>query len=225
MTSASAEERHRDGTWRDNSTYRDNNSRRDNNTRRDNSTYRNNSSYRNNGSYRDNNNYRNNGSYRDSRSYSNRNDRFNEHGRISRFTRERDGYRVWLGGERSYWIPSYRLGGRRLRLGLDISLGGIFSGGYWQVDALGWPGDPYYAGPYYGDGSYSDGVLSGIVERVDFRYGSLLLRDARSGRVFNVDMRSTGLADFRPGDRITLEGSWEGGGLFRAYRIDDVRPY
>ncbi len=225
-SSASAEDRHRDGTWRDNSTYRDN---RGNNTYRDD---RGNSTYRDHRNDRDNrsNSYRHetrNDSYRHESGH----DRFNEHGRISRFTRERDGYRVWLGGERSYWIPSYRLGSRRLRVGLDLRLGGIFNSGYWEVDALGWPGDPYYADPYYGGGYYSDGLVSGIVERVDFRYGTMLLRDDRSGRIVNVDMRSTeyrrglGLDDLHRGDRVTLTGSWDGGGLFRAYRIDGVRSY
>jgi len=196
-SSASAEDRHRDGTWRDNR-----------------------------GSTRDNRGYNN-----DNGRHETRNDRFNEHGRISRFTRERDGYRVWLDrGDRGYWIPSSRLGGRRLSVGLDIRLGGIFNGGYWEVDTLGYPGDPYYNDGYYGNGYYSNGILSGRVERVDFRYGTLLLRDDRSGRLIDVDMRSTeyrrglSLDDLRRGDRVTLSGSW-GGGAFHAYRIDGVRQY
>jgi hypothetical protein len=209
-TSASAEERHRDGTWRDNSGYS-----RDNGGHRDNDGYRNES--------------RNNNNYRDEH----RDNHFSERGRISRFTRERDGYRVWLGGPRSYWIPSYRLGGRRLAIGLELRLGGIFNGTYVDVDALGWPGDPYYNDGYYAPAPapyYADGYLRGRVERVDLRYGTLLLRDDRSGRVIEVDMRATerrrglDLDDLRPGDRVTLDGTWDRG-YFHAYRIDAVRQY
>lgn len=214
-TSASAEERHRDGTWRDNGGH----SRRDDGNRNDNN-HRNES--RNNG-------YRN--ESRDNR----RDNHISEHGRISRFSHERDGYRVWLDrGARSYWIPESRLGRRRLSIGLDIRLGGIFNGTYVDVDALGWPGDPYYNDPYYSGGGYSDryneGFLSGRVERVDYRSGTLLLRDERTGRRIEIDMRATehrrGLDfdDVRRGDRITLAGSWDGG-YFHAYRIDGIRQY
>ncbi len=184
--------------------------------------------YRNdNGSHRnDNNNYRN---------ESRNNNRFSEQGRVRSFTRERDGYRVYLDrGAHSYWVPSSRLGRRQLRVGIDIRLGGIFNGSYVDVDALGYPGDPYYNDPYYNGGGYSDryneGFLSGRVERVDYRFGTLLLRDNRSGRVIEVNMRSTehrrGLdfEDVRRGDLITLAGSWDDG-YFHAYRIDSVRQY
>jgi len=201
--SASAEDRHRDGTWRDNNNYRDN------------------GSYRRDG----------NGGRYESRN----NNRFSDRGRVQRFEHERDGYRVWIGGARyPYWIPASRLGRHRLAVGIDIRLGGIFNGTYVDVDALGWPGDPYYNDPYYSDGGYYgnryDGYLSGRVERVDYRYGTLFLRDDRSGRVIEVDMRSTehrrglDLGDLRRGDRVTLAGSWDGG-YFRAYRIDSVRQY
>ena len=205
--SASAEERHRDGTWRDNGGSRDN---------RDNGSYRNDSR-------NDNRGYRN---------ETRNNNRFSERGRIRSFTRERDGYRVFLdNGARPYWIPASRLGRHRLSVGLDLRLGGIFNGSYIEVDALGWPGDPYYNDGYYNNGGYyNDGYLSGYVERIDFRYGTILLRDDRSGRTIEVDMRSTGgrrgldFGDLRRGDRVTLQGSW-GGGYFHAYRIDSVRQY
>ena len=222
-TSASAEDRHRDGTWRNNGS-----------SSRDGGSYRNNERNNNDRRYESrNDNRRNDNRRNDNRRYESRNDnRFDERGRISRFTHERDGYRVWLGGARSYWIPESRLGRRRLSVGLDIRLGGIFNGTWVDVDALGWPGDPYYNDGYYngyGTNRY-DGYLTGRVERVDYRSGTMLLRDDRSGRVFEVDMRATdrrGGVDFddlRPGDRVTLGGSWDGG-YFHAYRIDGVRPY
>jgi hypothetical protein len=213
--SASAEERHRDGTWRDNGGYRDN---RDNRNNRDNGSYRNDSR-------NDNRGYRN----------ETRNNHFSERGRVRSFTRERDGYRVFIdGGRYPYWVPASRLGRHQLRVGLDIRLGGIYNGSYIDVDALGWPGDPYYNDGYYDGGGYYnggyDGYLSGRVERIDFRYGTMLLRDNRTGRTVEVDMRATdgrrGLdfGDIRPGDRVTLQGSWERG-YFHAYRIDGVRQY
>lgn len=218
--SASAEDRHRDGTWRDNGGYSRNNNDRRTESRNDNRHYDSRNESRN-----DNRRY-------ESRNESRNSNHYEERGRISRFTRERDGYRVWLGGARSYWIPSYRLGGHQLRLGLDIRLGGIFNGTWVDVDALGWPGDPYYNDGYY-DGAYGgryDGYLTGRVERVDLRYGTVLLRDDRTGRVVEVDMRATegrrgvDFDDLRRGDRVTLAGSWDGG-YFHAYRIDGVRPY
>jgi hypothetical protein len=201
--SASAEDRHRDGTGRDNGSY----SRRDDGNRNNND-----------------------------RRYESRNsNHYDERGRISRFERERDGYRVWLGGARSYWVPASRLGRHRLSIGLDIRLGGIFNGTYVDVDALGWPGDPYYNDGYYDGGGYGygdryDGLLSGRVERVDYRYGTMLLRDDRTGRTVEVDMRATAgrrgldLGDVRRGDRITVAGSWDRG-YFHAYRIDGIRQY
>lgn len=202
--SASAEDRHRDGTGRNNGGYRDN------------------------GSYRNENH-----SYRNETRNSNR---FSERGRIQRFERERDGYRVWVGGGRyPYWVPASRLGRHQLRVGIDIRLGGIFNGSYVDVDALGWPGDPYYNDGYYdgggyNNGGYDDGYLAGRVERIDYRYGTLLLRDDRSGRTVQVDMRPTSgrrgldFGDVRRGDRIALEGSWDRG-YFHAYRIDSLRQY
>jgi len=213
--SASAEERHRDGTRHDNDHYRDNGSHRD-----ENRGYRNeNHSDRN-----ENHGYRN----------ETRNNHFSDRGRVRSFTRERDGYRVFIEGARyPYWIPFSRLGRHRLSVGLDIRLGGIFNGAYVDADVLGWPGDPYYNDGYSDGGNYNgyaDGYLSGRVERVDFRYGRLLLRDDRSGRTVEVDMRSTAgrrgldLSDVRPGDRVTLQGSWDRG-YFHAFRIDGVQQY
>ena len=201
--SASAEDRHRDGTGRNNSGYRDNNG------------------------------YRNeNHSYRNETRNTNR---YSDRGRIQRFERGRDGYRVWVSGARyPYWVPFSRLGRHQLRVGIDIRLGGIFNGSYVDVDALGWPGDPYYNDGYYDgggyNGGYDDGYLAGRVERIDYRSGTLLLRDDRSGRTVEVDMRPTAgrrgldFGDVRRGDRISLEGSWDRG-YFHAYRIDGVRQY
>lgn len=161
------------------------------------------------------------------------NDRVTYSGRVRSFSRERDGYRVYLEGAReSYWIPASRFGrGHELRIGASLHLGGIFRGGIVNVDILDWPDygyDPYYGGGgYYGAG-YGYGNIGGVVERVDYRSGFLLLRDTRDGRTFQVDMRDTvrssrvDFGDLRPGDYVELSGSWLRNGAFAAARIDSV---
>ena len=68
--------------------------------------------------------------------------------------------------------------------------------------------------------------LRGTVERVDRRRDAVVLRDARSGRTVLVQMtgRSRGIdvEDLRRGDRVTFVGDWSRGGVFTAWRIDDV---
>ena len=148
------------------------------------------------------------------------NERFNVSGKISSFSRERDGYRVQLDrGRDSYWIPSSRIRNRSsFRVGVSIVLGGVYRGGRYDIDDVNWPVS----------GGYRDDYVRGIVARIDFRSGTLLLRDASSGRTIDVDMRDTArssrvdLNDLRRGDSITLTGEWYGGGRFIADRIDSV---
>lgn len=69
--------------------------------------------------------------------------------------------------------------------------------------------------------------LSGVVERVDYRRGVVLLRDRRGGRPIAVEMmrrRSRGIdiEDLRRGDYVTFAGDWSRGGVFEAWRIEDV---
>jgi hypothetical protein len=184
-TSAFADSRRQDGTWRDGTDRRSESSR----------------------------------TYRD-------NDRVTMQGRISNVTRERDGYRVRLDrGAYSYFVPSARLGGRDLRVGINISLGGVLRGDIIYVDDVGGYDDGYGYG--YGD---RDNVVRGIVERVDYRREILVLRDDATGRRVTVDMDRTGrrgrgldLGDLRRGDFVSLTGDWTRGDVFRAYRIADVR--
>jgi hypothetical protein len=146
------------------------------------------------------------------------NDRVNRSGRVSSISRDRDGYRVQLDRGDSFWIPSTRLGNRArdLRVGVSISLGGIFQGGMINVDAVTWPSASGYG--------YDQGSVSGVVESIDYRSGILMLRDDASGISINVDMRSAQSArvDLRPGDYVTLSGNWVRGNVFDAYRIDAV---
>jgi hypothetical protein len=83
----------------------------------------------------------------------------------------------------------------------------------------------------YRNGNYDRDYVRGVVERVDFRRGTLLLREERSGRRITVFMngrnrnnrRGVDLDDLRRGDRVTLAGDWQRGGVFEAYRVEDVR--
>jgi len=157
------------------------------------------------------------------------NQRVNATGRITSLSRENGAYRVQLDNSREYYrIPasSIRNRGNDLRVGVSIVLGGIFRGGRIDVDAVNWPDGGYRDGDYR-NGGYRADSISGVVERVDYRSGVLLLRDGR--RTIEVDMRDTArssrmdFGDLRRGDRVTLAGQWTRGGLFAAERIDSVR--
>lgn len=161
-------------------------------------------------------------------------------GRINRYEHERGGYRIWVGGSLyPYWVPESYFRSRRIGIGLDLRLGGIFRNGAVYVDVLGWPGDPYYNDPYYNDGyygtsygAYDNGYVRGIVDGVDYRTQLLYVRDDYSGRIVTVDMRRVDrrysrldLGDLRRGDRVSLNGAWVSGGLFAADRIDSIGAY
>ena len=69
--------------------------------------------------------------------------------------------------------------------------------------------------------------LRGEVERVDRRRGVVVLRTNRGGRPVLVEMarrsgRGIDLEDLRRGDYVTFVGDWSRGGVFTAWRIDEV---
>lgn len=71
--------------------------------------------------------------------------------------------------------------------------------------------------------------LSGVVERVDRRRGVVLLRERRAGRPIAVEMvrrrgnrEGVDVQDLRRGDHVTFVGDWSRGGVFEAWRIDNV---
>ena len=150
------------------------------------------------------------------------NQRVNVSGRVTSFNRERDGYRVQLDRGGSYWIPAARLGSRSrdLRVGISLSLGGIFRSGAIGIDAVSWP---EYAG--YGN---DQGQVRGVVAAVDYPSGVITIRDDASGRLLEVDLRDTsgagriGIQDVRRGDYVTLSGQWLGNNTFAAFRIDST---
>lgn len=168
------------------------------------------------------------GGYRD-------NDRVTMEGRIRSFNRDRDGYRVELDrGNYSYFVPERHLRnrGRDFRAGVSIRLGGVFRGGSIFVDAVDFPGAGGYSDPYYeGRGGYNNyGTVRGVVDRIDFRNDTLVVRDQATGRFVTVDMRradhrsrSVDLDDLRRGDYVALSGEWVRGGVFAVSRVESVR--
>jgi len=164
-------------------------------------------------------------------------------GRVRTFSRENDGYRVQFERDnRWYHVPQSAFRGRHneLRIGVSLRLGGYFGGNDFYADSCDFIGDGYNDGYRNDDYRYRDNrgygnnygndYVSGIVERVDFYRGTMLLRDARSGRRISVVMvggnrnrRGVDLNDVRRGDRITLSGDWRRGSVFEAYNIDSLR--
>ncbi|HXH93740.1 MAG TPA: hypothetical protein VNN25_19315 [Thermoanaerobaculia bacterium] len=187
-------------------------------------TYRNNNrgsfdrgsvNYRNGGSQ--NYNYRNNRPAYDSRGRRN----YSIGGRINRFVHESGGYRIWVdGGRFPIWIPEARIGlFPRLRVGLSLNFGGYY-------DPLGYvEAYDYYDGASYGYGygnTYSSGLLRGVVETVDYRRGTLVLRDDTSGSFVTALIRDRRLESLRPGDYAEISGDWTRNGVFEALRLENV---
>jgi len=142
-------------------------------------------------------------------------------GRINRYVHERGGYRIWVdGGRFPVWIPEARIGlFPRLRVGLSIRIGGYYDPlGY--LEAYDYYNDGYYGGGY---GAYSSGLLRGVVETVDYRSGTLVVRDDVSGSFVTTLIRDRRLETLRPGDYVEVAGDWTRSGLFEGLRLEDVR--
>jgi hypothetical protein len=211
------------GDVRRNNDYRGSGSNRGNNDHRnyDRNRYNNHNNdnhNNNNRSYGHDNNWRGNDHRGSSRSYGNyghRGSPYRAHGRISRIDRYRGGFRIYIGGARyPFFIPEARFRLFGWRVGIDVALGGYYNPlGYYD----------YYDDPYY-DGApvYSSGSLRGVVETVDYRRGSFVLRDDASGNFVTVIMRGADrrFDTLRPGDYISVDGDFTRGGLFEAYNAD-----
>lgn len=211
----------RGDSQRNSGTYRDRSDRDrsgDRNRSRDNGTWR--DSSRNGSRHNDS---RSRGTYRDSRyrndsRYSRYGNRapFRHSGRVHRVYPYGGGYRVWLTGcNYPFYVPSSYYNRSRFRVGLTIALGGFYnSRGYYD----------YYDG--YDDGYYdsrtSRGELRGIVESVDYRRETFVVRNEASGSFVTVIMRDRGRDPVRAGDYVELGGDWTRSGLFEAYRVDIV---
>jgi hypothetical protein len=196
------------GDWnRNNNTNNDRNAQQSNQRNNGNQTYGNDGqrSYQRDGGNRSNDN----NSYRE-------NQRVNATGKVTSFNRERDGYRVQLDRGQSFWVPQAKFGNRArdLRVGVSISLGGIFRGGSIYADAVSWPD--------YGYG-YQQAFVRGLVERVDYRTGTVWLRDNASGRLIAADVNGRSLRTLRRGEYVELTGQWIRGGVFDVASIGSIR--
>jgi hypothetical protein len=158
------------------------------------------------------------------------NERITMQGKVTSFARENNGYRLRLDRDNSsFWVPDsyFRNHTSDLRVGVSLSLGGVFRGGSVYVDAVTWP-EGYGTVRGNNRGSYNDVLVRGVVDRVDARRSVVWLRDDRSRKVIEVDMhgeRRGGLniADLRRGDRVEVSGDWTRNGIFDANRIEDIR--
>ena len=147
---------------------------------------------------------------RDHRSYRDHRQPFHAQGRITSVRRHGGGYRVWVHGARyPFFIPSAHYHRDRFRVGLMISLGGYYNRrGYYD---------------YYDGRSYSRGELRGVVESVDYRRDTFVVRNEATGSfvtVVNRDRRR----EVRPGDYVEIYGDWTRSGFLRAYDVDLIDP-
>lgn len=156
-------------------------------------------------------------------------DRISTQGRISSITREGDMYRISLDhGSYDYLVPAATVRNRNLRVGSPVRLSGVVAGDLVNVDMLALRGDPYYtADPNYVAVPYgTNGWMTGTVQRLDRHLGYLTVREDTSGAVVKVDVRHLNTRrpinvwSIRPGDRITVNGTWEKQDTYDATRIE-----
>jgi hypothetical protein len=168
--------------------------------------------------------YRNDrGSWRpDSRVAPSRGQRYDGHGRVERYVRERNGYRVWIGGGYPIFVPFSYWRLNPLRIGLDIRFGGYWDPlGYWSV---------YDYSPYNGYGYdsryndvYTSGEIRGVVESVDLNRGTLVINDDISRQFVTVTLpRDRRVESIREGDYVDFSGDWSRRGVFNAYRLESL---
>lgn len=161
-----------------------------------------------------------NGDNRQANNGSRENQRVTMSGKVSSFNRERDGYRVQLDRGQSYYVPRATFGNRErdLRAGVSISLGGVFRGGSIAFDAVSYPA----AVAGYGSG-YNNGYITGVIDRIDYRDNTLVVRDQASGSLITAEMTAGGrsnVRNLRPGDYVQMSGQWIGGGVFDVVSIN-----
>ncbi|MGZ8868249.1 MAG: hypothetical protein ACXW2P_07890 [Thermoanaerobaculia bacterium] len=187
--------------------------------------YRNNDSRNRNGDYRNNDSrnrdrgsdrYRNDGRDRNDHRYSDRQP-YHARGRVSRYQRYGGGYRVWVhGAPYPFYVPLSYWRHDRFRVGLFVSLGGYYNPlGYYDY----WDG--------YRDGVYNSGYRAqseadfrGVVESVDPRRDTFVVRNDDTGNFITVVMRDRREALPRPGDYVAVRGDWTTRGTFHAYDLD-----
>jgi hypothetical protein len=156
-------------------------------------------------------------------------DRISTAGRISSITREGDMVRITLDhGSYGYLVPFATVRNRNLQVGSFVRLSGIIAGDVVNVDMLALRGEPYYtADPNYVAVPYgTNGWMTGTVQSLDRHLGYLTIREDTSDAMVKIDVRHLNTRrpinvwSIRPGDRITINGTWEKQDTFDANRIE-----
>lgn len=139
------------------------------------------------------------------------------HGRVSRHQRWGGGYRVWIhGAPYPFYVPLAYWHHDRFRVGLSIRLGGYYNPlGYYDY----WDGyrDGVYNSGYRGN---SEADFRGVVESVDSRRDTFVVRNDDTGNFITVVLRDRNEALPRAGDYVAVRGDWTTRGYFRAYDVD-----
>jgi hypothetical protein len=154
-------------------------------------------------------------SHGDNRSFSQRNgtfgnrEHFSFHGRVSNIVHFGSGYRIWIGGAPyPFFVSDSYYRRNRFRIGVNIALGGYYNPlGYYDYDD-----------GYYNDSTYSNGALRGVVESVDYRRDTFVVRNEATGSFVTVASRSR-YDNVRPGDYVEITGDWTRSGFFEAYNV------
>lgn len=135
-------------------------------------------------------------------------------GRVSNYQRYGGGYRVWIvGAPYPFYVPLSYWRADRFRIGLSIGLGGYYNpGGYYDYY------DGYRGG--YDNNLNSEADFRGVVESVDWRRDTFVVRNEETGNFITVVMRDRRDDPVRPGDYISVRGDWTTRGYFRAYDVD-----
>ncbi len=129
--------------------------------------------------------------------FNNNTSRENQHGR--------DGYRVEADRGRSYRVPEVRE--RGFRSGLSIGIG------------IGYPA--VYG---YDNYAYQNAAVRGVVDSVDYRTGTVWLRDEASGREIRAAVGGGyALEGLHRGELVELTGQWAGNGVFGVTSIANLQ--
>ena len=156
-------------------------------------------------------------------------DRISTQGLISSITRDGDRFLIRLDhGNYDYYVPVSTMGARDLRIGDPVRLSGLVAGDLVNVDLIATANEPYYAAdPNYVAVPFgTSGWMTGKVQNVNRHLGYLTIREDTSGALVKIDVRHMDRArpvnvwGIRPGDRITVNGSWEKRGTFDATRVE-----
>ncbi|SRR6266568_452600 len=158
-----------------------------------------------------------------------RGDRISTQGTVTSMTREGDQVRIILNhGSYAYYVPMATLGGRDVRLGDQVRIGGVVNGDTVNADYIAFSGQPTYArDPSYRSVPFgSSGWMSGTVIRLHQHYHYLTMRDDATGLPVKVDVRnmdekrSVNVWRTNPGDHLSVLGSWENRDTFEANRVE-----